>query len=110
MGAFAEKSPALSEVPGTWRRLRAGFVLANGSMSTSTSGEGGIRRAIVEADLVDRTHRELIEDEIARIADTYRVWQDAIGAGDYAGVPSFCKNTLLVSAQVDSVYSSRRDP
>lgn len=32
---------------------RAGFVLANGSMSTSTSNEGEIRRAIVEADLVD---------------------------------------------------------
>ncbi len=32
---------------------RAGFVLANGSMSTNTSSEGAIRRAIVEADLVD---------------------------------------------------------
>lgn len=32
---------------------RAGFVLANGSMSASTRGEGNIRRAIVEADLVD---------------------------------------------------------
>jgi type I restriction enzyme M protein len=32
---------------------RAGLVLANGSMSTSTSGEGEIRRAVVEADLVD---------------------------------------------------------
>ncbi|MFO0871680.1 MAG: class I SAM-dependent DNA methyltransferase [Pirellulales bacterium] len=31
----------------------AGFVLANGSMSSNQSGEGGIRRAIVEADLVD---------------------------------------------------------
>jgi len=31
----------------------AGFVLANGSMSSNTSGEGEIRRAIVEADLVD---------------------------------------------------------
>jgi type I restriction enzyme M protein len=31
----------------------AGFVLANGSMSTSQSGEGEIRKAIVEADLVD---------------------------------------------------------
>lgn len=31
----------------------AGFVLANGSMSTNTSGEGQIRQAIVEADLVD---------------------------------------------------------
>jgi type I restriction enzyme M protein len=31
----------------------AGFVLANGSMSSNTSGEGEIRRKIVEADLVD---------------------------------------------------------
>jgi type I restriction enzyme M protein len=31
----------------------AGFVLANGSMSSNQSGEGEIRKAIVEADLVD---------------------------------------------------------
>jgi type I restriction enzyme M protein len=31
----------------------AGFVLANGSMSSNTSGEGEIRRRIIEADLVD---------------------------------------------------------
>jgi len=31
----------------------AGFVLANGSMSTNQSGEGEIRKAIIEADLVD---------------------------------------------------------
>lgn len=30
-----------------------GFVLANGSMSSNTGGEGEIRRAIIEADLVD---------------------------------------------------------
>ncbi|MDO5675894.1 MAG: class I SAM-dependent DNA methyltransferase [Propionibacteriaceae bacterium] len=31
----------------------AGFVLANGSLSSKTSGEGEIRRKLVEADLVD---------------------------------------------------------
>lgn len=31
----------------------AGFVMANGSMSSNTSGEGDIRRNIIEADLVD---------------------------------------------------------
>ena len=31
----------------------AGFVLANGSMSTNTSGEGAIRQKLVENDLVD---------------------------------------------------------
>ena len=31
----------------------AGFVLANGSMSSNQSGEGDIRRALIEADLAD---------------------------------------------------------
>ncbi len=31
----------------------AGFVLANGSMSSNSSGEGDIRKAMIEADLVD---------------------------------------------------------
>jgi len=31
----------------------AGFVMANGSMSTSTASEGEIRKSIIEADLVD---------------------------------------------------------
>jgi type I restriction enzyme M protein len=31
----------------------AGFVMANGSLSSNTSGEGVIRKAIIEADLVD---------------------------------------------------------
>ena len=31
----------------------AGFVLANGSMSSNQSGEGEIRKTIIEADLVD---------------------------------------------------------
>ena len=32
---------------------QAGFILANGSMSSNQSGEGDIRKALVEADLVD---------------------------------------------------------
>ncbi|MHB8106847.1 MAG: type I restriction-modification system subunit M [Candidatus Cryosericum sp.] len=32
---------------------QAGFVMANGSMTTNTSGEGEIRKKIVESDLVD---------------------------------------------------------
>ena len=31
----------------------AGFVLANGSMSSNQSGEGDIRKALIEADRVD---------------------------------------------------------
>src|SRR2546427_718062 len=104
----------------------AGFVLANGSMSSNQSGEGEIRKRMVETDLVDcmvalpgqlfystqipaclwflardrkdgkfrdrrghvlfidarklgrmvdRTHRELTEEEIARIAATYHAWR-----------------------------------
>ena len=100
----------------------AGFVLANGSMSSNTSNEGKIRKNIIEADLVDcmvalpgqlfystqipvclwfiarnkedhrfrkrtgetlfidartlgvmidRVHRELTDEDITRIADTY---------------------------------------
>jgi type I restriction enzyme M protein len=121
----------------------AGFVMANGSMSSNQSGEGDIRRAIVEADLVDcmialpgqlfyttqipvclwfltrskkagklrdrrgqtlfidarklghlvdRIHRELSDDEIARIAKTYHAWRGEKATGKYADVPGFCKN------------------
>ena len=35
------------------RCLRADYVLANGSMSSNQSGEGDIRRALIEAHLVD---------------------------------------------------------
>jgi type I restriction enzyme M protein len=35
------------------RRTAARFVLANGSMSSNQSGEGDIRKALIEADLVD---------------------------------------------------------
>ncbi|NJL27819.1 MAG: type I restriction-modification system subunit M [Thermoanaerobaculia bacterium] len=120
----------------------AGFVLANGSMSSNQSGEGEIRRSIVEADLVDcmvalpgqlfystqipvclwflardkrngrfrdrrgetlfidarklgqmvdRTHRELTDEEIARVAGTYHAWRGDKGAGRYEDVAGFCK-------------------
>ena len=35
------------------REAIAGFVMANGTMSSNSSGEGEIRQAIVRADLVD---------------------------------------------------------
>ncbi len=128
----------------------AGFVLANGSMSSNQSGEGEIRKAIVEADLVDcmvalpgqlfystqipvclwflarnkrngpsgrpardrrgetlfidarrlgtmvdRVHRELTDDDLARIAGTYHAWRGDQDAGEYADVPGFCKATKL---------------
>ncbi len=121
----------------------AGFVMSNGSMSSSQSGEGEIRQKIIEADLVDcmialpsqlfygamipaclwfltrhkkknsfrerqghmlfincrklgrmvdRTHRELIDEEIARIARIYHAWRGEKGAGKYEDIPGFCKS------------------
>lgn len=122
----------------------AGFVLANGSMSSNQSGEGEIRKGIIDADLVDcmialpgqlfyttqipvclwfvtrnkangkfrdrrkqtlfidarkmgslvdRIHRELSEDEIARIARTYHAWRGERSAGKYEDLPGFCNST-----------------
>ncbi len=124
----------------------AGFVLANGSMSSNQSGEGEIRKALIEAGLVDcmvalpgqlfystqipaclwflardrkngkfrdrrgallfvdarkmgrmvdRTHRELTDEDIARIANTYHAWRGENEAGGYADVPGFCKSAPL---------------
>ena len=121
----------------------AGFVMANGSMSTNTSNEGEIRQAMIEADLVDcmialpgqlfyttqipvclwfvarnkkngkfrnrsgetlfidarkmgalidRTHRDLSDEEINRIAGTYHVWRGEKDSGEYEDVPGFCKS------------------
>jgi len=124
----------------------AGFVLANGSMSSNQSGEGEIRKGIIEADLVDcmvslpsqlfystqipvclwflardkknnrfrdrrgrvlfidarklgvmadRTHKELTESDIAKVAGTYHAWRGDKGASTYADVAGFCKDTTL---------------
>jgi len=124
----------------------AGFVLANGSMSSNQAGEGQIRKNIVEADLVDcmvalpgqlfypppipaclwflardkrnnrfrdrrgevlfidarkmgrmvdRTHRELTDEEIQKIARTYHAWRGEKDAGEYQDVPGFCKSATL---------------
>ncbi len=115
-------------------------------MSSNQSGEGEIRRSLVEADLVDcmvalpgqlfystqipaclwflsrdrkngkfrdrrgqvlfidarklgrmvdRTHRELIDEDIARIANTYHAWRGEKGAGEYADMPGFCNSAAL---------------
>ncbi|HUT53074.1 MAG TPA: class I SAM-dependent DNA methyltransferase [bacterium] len=127
---------------------QAGFVLANGSMSSNQSGEGEIRKNIIEADLVDcmiampgqlfystqipvclwfisrdkknhrfrdrrgnvlfidarklgtlidRVHRELTDDDIKNIADTYHAWRgdNRDSKKKYQDVPGFCKSATL---------------
>jgi len=125
----------------------AGFVLANGSMSSNQSGEGDIRKAIIEADLVDcmvalpgqlfystqipvclwfltknkndgkrrdrrkqmlfidarklgtlidRVHRELTDEDIAKITSTYHAWRGDKDAGKFEDVAGFAKSADLV--------------
>ena len=45
--------------------------------------------------MVDRTHREFTDEDIARIADTYHAWRSEEDAGEYADVPGFCKSASL---------------
>ena len=127
----------------------AGFLLANGSMSSNTSNEGEIRKNIVEADLVDcmvalpsqlfyntmipaclwfiardkinhkfrdrrretlfidarklgnmvdRRHRELTQENIKKIADTYHAWRGEPIEGqkiEYQDIAGFCKAVKL---------------
>jgi type I restriction enzyme M protein len=125
----------------------AGFVLANGSMSSNQSGEGEIRKNIIETDLVDcmvalpgqlfystqipvclwfiardkkngafrdrrgetlfidarklgtmidRVHRELTEEDIKKIADTYHAWRGNRDCkANYEDIPGFCMSATL---------------
>lgn len=124
----------------------AGVVLANGSMSSSQSGEADIRRAMVEADvvdcmialpgqlfystqipaclwflardkknhnfrdrrrevlfidarklghMVDRTRKELSNEDIVRIGRTYHAWRGEEDAGEYTDVLGFCKSATI---------------
>lgn len=121
----------------------AGVVLANGSMSSQQSGEGEIRKAMIEGDvvdcmialpgqlfystqipaclwflakdrsngrfrdrrgeilfidarklghMVDRTRRELSDEDIEKVAETYHRWREGKG---YEDVPGFCKAASL---------------
>jgi len=45
--------------------------------------------------LVDRTHRELSDEDIARIAGTYHAWRGDDDAAEYADVPGFCRSATL---------------
>jgi type I restriction enzyme M protein len=45
--------------------------------------------------LIDRVHRELTAEEIAKIAETYHAWRGDLGAGNYTDVPGFCKSAKV---------------
>ena len=45
--------------------------------------------------MIDRVHRELTDEEIKRLADTYHAWRGNKGAGKYQDVPGFCKSAAL---------------
>ncbi len=46
--------------------------------------------------MVDRTHRELTDDDINRIADTYHAWRGSSGPNAvYADESGFCKGARL---------------
>ena len=45
--------------------------------------------------MVDRTHRELTDEDIALIADTYHVWRGGEDTDSYSDKPGFCKSASL---------------
>ena len=45
--------------------------------------------------MVDRTHRELMDEEIVRIAATYHAWRGEKATGEYKDIPGFCKSTTI---------------
>jgi type I restriction enzyme M protein len=45
--------------------------------------------------MVDRVHRELTDDDLAKIAGTYHAWRGDKGAGQYGDIPGFCQAAKL---------------
>ena len=41
------------------------------------------------------THRELTDDDVARIAKTYHAWREGPDALGYDDIPGFCKSVTL---------------
>lgn len=135
----------------------AGFVMSNGSMSSGQSGEGEIRQAILEADLVDcmvvlpgqlfystaipvclwflarnkadgrrrsrkgetlfidarkmgtmvdRVHRELMDNDIAKIVGAYHAWRGDKGSAKYEDIAGFCKGSSIEEIKKQSYVLS----
>ncbi len=45
--------------------------------------------------MVDRTHRELTDEDIGRIASTYHAWRGEPGKSEYQDVPGFCASATI---------------
>ncbi len=52
--------------------------------------------------MVDRTHREMTDEDIAMIASTYHAWRGEPDAGEFKDVPGFC-----ASATFDQIAEHR---
>ena len=137
---------------------QAGFVLAKGSLTTKTSGEGDIRKALVENNLIDcivnlpaklflntqipaslwfmnrnrtngkfrdrskdilfidarnlgylinRRTKELSQEDIQKIAETYHNWRNP--DGKYEDIAGFCASTPISKvAELDYVLTPGR--
>ena len=51
--------------------------------------------------MLDRTHKELTEADIAEIAKTYHAWRGEAKDGDYADKPGFCKSSTLADIKAN---------
>ena len=79
--------------------------LVGGTSSTALKGRGERLRdrcgevLFIDArklgHLVDRTRRELSDEDIAKIAATYHAWRGEKDAGEYQDIPGFCKAAKL---------------
>jgi len=45
--------------------------------------------------MTDRTHRELTDTDIAKVAGAYHAWRGDPDAAEYVDVPGFCKAASL---------------
>ena len=72
--------------------MRSQFVMSSRSRRSSPYTRADARKL---GRLVDRTHRELTNEDVASIATTYHAWRGEKDAGEYADVPGFCWSAPL---------------